>query len=214
MQVLDHYPVTIRIDGDELRLKIARFDLEAYSAFKKADEANQRAAKRAQMLVARLQTSDEEPLGDLLARLELDEPEKFAEVQKARDASEASNAQFMTEMFGRFVRVLEGQLSGTTGEVDGTAILRFYAGRNDVRERIYAEILWSNTMPAVQKNALLSRLDSRPSSTAPEAEAATAAPGREPEPTATPAEPKASASPEAATEPSESASSGSTVRLH
>lgn len=208
------YPVTLAIDGRDVRFRIKRFDLGEYTAFTRDFNRVGRMGSRDEYRIERarqpiLDPVTREPKRDaegaavletndqVLARLDLEETDEDRRRREQRDAEEEAFAtEFLVTSLTSYVTCEPGQLSTASEPVTtGAQILRVYAARQDVLQGLLQEIYAQNCFPEAIKKKLASRHASPPGSSA----SSPTAPGDGPGPTVGPAGARGSAKPATAT---------------
>lgn len=213
-QVLtDRFPITLPIDGRDIRFWIKRFDLGEYTAFIRDFNRVGRMGSRDQYRIERARQPILDPVtrtparrdaGDVLmetddqvlARLDFEETAEQRATREQRDAEEEAFAtEFLVRSLTEYVTCEAGQLSTAREPVTtGAQILQAYGARQDVLQQLLQAIFSENCLPEAIKKKLASRPGSQPGSPA----STPTAPGGGPDPIAAPAGERGSANPAAA----------------
>ena len=180
MKVKSYYPVTLTIDGEEVKIRIKRMDLEESGDFSRALEkvgtpAHLRFVSRDANGPEQERKSDGFfviPFDEIKDRklLELT-AERRVEYEVAEEEHEQSSRKFLLWMFETFVTVESGlteeDAGGTERTVtDGLDFLRVFGGRLDVLQEVMTAVRLENSLDAAEKKALKSRTASPPFSAA------------------------------------------------
>lgn len=213
-EIARSYPITIHVDGEELKIHVKRLSLDEGTWF---DHGFNRCARiqrkhrlwldqQRRSLTVDGQTRMESD-AEVLARLELESSADATEERYARERADATfMATFCAEAITQFVTVPEGQV-----QIDGNAVttgaqfLDAYSNRDDVLKVALMEIHLQNTLTDQEKKVWASRSVSRPTSIA----SRQITPGGAQGSTAAPVSPKGSVLSEVATDHS-TALSGAT----
>ncbi len=215
MDLKTYFPVTLTVDGEQLRLRIKRMTVEENAEFMSGYRAVSEPPSRRFVARASLgpeQEKDEKGAYKIpfeaLEEKQIPElpPDRRAEYEKAVREHDARSIEFLKRSFAAFVTVEKGELF-VDGDpvIDGLDLLQAFGARQDVIADVLGHMFSENTMDASQKKTWQSLIASSSSSSEP----APDPPGPKPETTASPAETEASAETEPATSPP-STPSGST----
>lgn len=213
MRVSSHYPTTVQIDGEPLRLLIRRLTRDEWIEFASEFERMETFRRGTELVLDR--RSGEETLTDDDVRakrlMELSSEERERRLQEERAESRRSTV-FGTEAIGQYVTAAPDALYDDDKGAyvtDGTDIVQLFSTRHDVLSTLLAEIFIQNRLPADAKKNLLLLRASRPGSSD-----SSTAPGKTPDSTAESADDNSSAPAAAATASPEPSPSGSTDRLN
>lgn len=177
MKVKSFYPVTLKIDGEEIVLRVKRMTLEEHSDFsiqfaKVGTPTYIRFVSRASSGPEQKRNSKGEYVlsFDKIAEKRLAEmkPEKKAEFDAATELDEVQAKEFLNYVCEQFITVERGLIEELTDGTEksitsGLDFLRIFGARRDVLQQILEAVRGENEMNAEQKKTWRSPIDSSPS---------------------------------------------------
>ena len=177
MKVLQFYPVTLRVDGEEIDLRVKRMTFEENSEF--MARMTSFGTPTYARFVSRGTSAEEQVQDDKgayaipfekIAERKLEElsQDKRAEYEKAVEADEAESKKFLLYVFEEFVTVAKGLTEELSDGVEqsvssGIDLLPIFVARQDVIQKVLDSVWRENMLSTNQKKILRSPSDSSPS---------------------------------------------------